>query len=147
MLAVAQEQIEGVPDVTLVEADVLSLRLDERFDLVTCFGALGHILPEDAPRLLATIHRHLRPGGRFAFATATLPSWRRPGRWLAEGFDAAMRVRNALIDPPFVMYYLTFLLPECLAALEEAGFASVVHHPVLEGPWARLRVVVAERRG
>lgn len=152
MLAVARERVDGLAvregevPVTLVEADVLELRLEERFDLVTCFGALGHIRAEDEPRLLATIHRHLRPGGRFAFATAARPSWGRPGRWLAEGFNAAMRLRNALIDPPFVMYYLTFLLPDCLGPLDEAGFTATVHHPVLEGPWAGLRVVVAERR-
>lgn len=153
MLEVAGERLgddggpgEGLAPVTLVEADVLELALEDRFDLVTCFGALGHILARDEPRLLATVHRHLRPGGCFAFATAARPSWRRPGRWLAEGFNAVMRIRNALIDPPFVMYYLTFLLPDCLATLDRAGFSTTVHHPVLEGPWAGVAVAIATKR-
>jgi len=153
MLAVAATRLDATPGarrapvpITLVEADVLELELEERFDLVTCFGAFGHFLPQEEPRLIAAIHRHLRPGGRFAFATATRPPWWHLGRWLATGFNVAMRVRNAVVDPPFVMYYLTFLLPGCLERLQEAGFSTTVHHPVQQGPWAAMRVVVATKR-
>src|SRR5258707_716518 len=33
--------------VDFVEADVLEMDFQEEFDAVTCFGALGHILPQD----------------------------------------------------------------------------------------------------
>ena len=38
-----------------------------------------------------------------------------------------MRVRNALWKPPFVMYYLTFLLPRAEALLRARGFELRVY--------------------
>ena len=59
-----------------------------------------------------------------------------------------MRVRNALWHPPFVMYYLTFLLPRARALLEARGFSLEVLHPALPEPYARagLCTVIATRR-
>jgi hypothetical protein len=37
-----------------------------------------------------------------------------------------MRVRNALLRPPFVMYYLTFLVPEVQSILARHGFSVEV---------------------
>jgi len=131
--------------VNLVRGDVLENPLRGGFDLVTCFGAFGHILEADEPRFVETVHELLRPGGRFAFFTANPPGPLNPGRWLAKGFNAAMRVRNALIQPPFVMYYLTFMLPRATALLESAGFSLEAREGLGPKPYDRLTFVVATR--
>jgi hypothetical protein len=79
----------------------------------------------------------LRPGGRFVFVTSYPPRPASAAFWLAHGFNAAMRARNAVLSPPFVMYYLTFLLPEARRQLEQAGFT------VEEEPLGPLRIVTA----
>lgn len=43
-------------------------------DVVTCFDALEHLLPEDVDPALAEMHRVARAGGRFAFSICTRPS-------------------------------------------------------------------------
>ncbi|WNG42656.1 class I SAM-dependent methyltransferase [Archangium minus] len=131
-----------------VRGDALDLPWREEFDLVTSFGAFGHILEEDEPRLVEGIHRALRPGGRFLFITGDEPSRLSPGYWVARAFNAAMRVRNALWRPPFVMYYLTFLLPRARALLEAQGFSVEARRDTLPEPYARygLSVVIATRR-
>jgi len=99
---------------------------DRTADLVTCFGAWGHV-PGREPELLALVRRLLRPGGRFLFVTAPRPGpWRR-AFWLGHTFNAAMHVRNALIPPPFVMLYLTFPLPRALDLCRAAGLEPTVH--------------------
>ena len=57
--------------------------------------------------------------------SAAPPVWSKR-YWLGCGFNAAMHIRNWLIRPPFIMYYLTFLLPEVLEDLREAGFRPEV---------------------
>jgi SAM-dependent methyltransferase len=137
----------GEAAVELVRGDALNLPWREEFDVVTSFGAFGHILEQDEPRLVEGIHRALRPGGRFVFVTGQTPSPLRPGYWLARAFNAAMRVRNALWHPPFVMYYLTFLLPRARTLLESQGFRVDVRQDVLPEPYARYGycVVIATR--
>ncbi|MFI1396902.1 class I SAM-dependent DNA methyltransferase [Streptomyces sp. NPDC020681] len=110
------------PSVTWVQADALGLPFTATFDLAVSFGAFGHFLPSERPTLFAEIHRSLRPGGRFVFP---LPAPARVGTrlyWALWAFDAAMRVRNLLWRPTFVMYYRTFRLSEVMAELGEAGF-------------------------
>lgn len=141
----ARRDAEGAR-VLLVRGDVLEAPLRGTFDIATCFGAFGHILEADEPRFVAAVHALLRPGGRFAFFTADGPSRLQPGYWLAKGFNAAMRLRNALINPPFHMYYLTFMLPRARALLEAQGFAVEVHARVLPHPFTALPLVVATRR-
>ena len=68
----------------------------------------------------------LRPGGRLVFVTSPMPPPWSARYWLARGFNAAMHVRNLLVSPPFVMYYLTFLLPDVEPLLRRAGLAVEV---------------------
>lgn len=132
--------------VHLVRADALQLPFRESFDLVTSFGAFGHILEDDEPAFVRSVRGALVPGGRFVFYTAEPPPLWSAGRWVAHGFNAAMRVRNALLSPPFIMYYLTFLLPRARALLEEHGFEVEVASPQLAKKFARLKLVIATRR-
>ena len=126
MLAVARRRVpppEGGPRLSWVRADARALPFGPAFDLVVSFGAFGHFLPEELPGLFAQVHGVLRPGGRFAFPVVAPP---RPGSrayWALLGFDAVMRVRNAVRRPPFVMYYRTFGLGRVRRELEGAGFA------------------------
>jgi hypothetical protein len=78
------------------------------------------------------VHRALRPGGLFAFPLNTpLPVTSRY-YWGLLGFDLAMRLRNAVWRPPFVMYYRTWPLRAVTGDLTAAGFAvSTVPLPSL----------------
>ena len=134
---------EGSAAIDFVRADALALPFHEAFDVATCFGAFGHILEKDEPHFVVSIARALRPGGRFVFVTSELPKITSPGLWIARGFNAAMRIRNAVIKPEFIMYYLTFLLPGVKRLLESQGFEVVVHDGVFDPPFARLALVVA----
>ncbi|CAM3364466.1 class I SAM-dependent methyltransferase [Corallococcus sp. ZKHCc1 1396] len=129
-----------------VRGDALELPFTAEFDLITSFGAFGHILEEDEPRLVKGIARALKPGGRFVFVTGHPPSALNPGYWVAKGFNAAMRVRNALWKPPFVMYYLTFLVPRARALLEAEGFSVEVREGGMPRPFTGLVTVHATKR-
>ena len=110
------------PGARWVRADARALPFAGAFDLAVSFGALGHFLPAERPALLAGVHRALRPGGIFAFpAGATLPVTSAQ-YWALAGFDLAMRARNAVWRPPFVMYYRTGPLPAVRDDLTAAGF-------------------------
>lgn len=128
-----------------VKGDALELPWRDAFDLIASFGAFGHIAEADEPRLVAGVARALKPGGRFVFVTAEAPHPLAPSTLEARAFNAAMRVRNALWSPPFVMYYLTFLVPRARALLEAEGLRVTVHRGALPAAFGRLRVVVAQR--
>ncbi|MFI8348732.1 class I SAM-dependent DNA methyltransferase [Streptomyces sp. NPDC085596] len=120
MLDVARRgQGEGV---ALVRADARALPFTAAFDLVVSFGAFGHFLPRELPGLFTQVHSTLRPGGRFAFPVLAPPRPSSPAYWMLLGFDAVMRVRNAVWRPPFVMYYRAFRLGDVRRELELAGF-------------------------
>ncbi|MFD8983361.1 methyltransferase domain-containing protein [Streptomyces sp. NPDC059564] len=108
----------------LLRADALALpeALGDAYDLAVSFGAFGHFLPSERPALFAGVHRALRPGGVFAFPVGAPIPLSSPLWWAVAGFDAAMRVRNAVWRPPFVMYYRTFPLGPVRADLAAAGF-------------------------
>lgn len=108
------------PEVELVRGDALVPRWHEEFDLVTCFGALGHFLPEDMPAFVDVVYRALRPGGTFAYFT--LPRTGGPELML-HAFDAAIRLRNLLIKPEFVMYYRACPKGWLPKLMKERGFA------------------------
>src|SRR5260370_39854903 len=91
----------GSAALKFVRGDALALPFGPEFDLVTCFGALGHIARRDERRFVAEVARALRPGGRFVFVTDYRPPWWSQRAWLAELFNVAMSMRNRLIVRPF----------------------------------------------
>ena len=137
----------GDPDLAWVRGEALDVPFGAAFDLVVSFGAFGHVLERDQARLARQVAAVLRPGGRFVFVTSEMPPPWSARRWLAHGFNAAMHVRNALVSPPFVMYYLTFLLPEARRLLEGEGLTVTTRPLAPAGPLARLDLVSAERPG
>lgn len=149
MLAEAQRRLEDAPGdaaVELVRGDALEAPFGDReFGLITCFGAFGHILPEDELRFVREISRLLAPGGRFVFITSERPPAWAPELWVARGFNAVMRVRNAIIKPEFIMYYLTFLLPGCRWLLEARGLEVEVIGDVFPKPFRRAKLVIAKK--
>jgi SAM-dependent methyltransferase len=110
------------PDAAWVRADARALPFAGAFDLAVSFGALGHFLPGERPALFAGVYRALRPGGVFAFPIYAPQPVTSPGYWALAGFDLAMRVRNAVWRPPFVMYYRTCPLHAVRSDLTAAGF-------------------------
>lgn len=149
MLDEAARRLEGAPGdarVELVRGDALSLPFEDAFDLVTSVGAFGHILPEDEDRFVAGIARALRRGGRFVFATAEKPPFGSRAHLMSRGFNAVMRVRNAVLSPPFIMYYLTFLWPDVKPLLERHGLEVTAHRGACPAPFERAILVEAKKR-
>ncbi len=150
MLEVARERSRprGLP-VSWVRADARALPFGPVFDLVVSFGAFGHFLPRELPGLFAQVHSVLRPGGQFVFPVVAPP---RPGSvayGMLLGFDAVMRVRNAVWRPPFVMYYRAVRFGDVWRELSRAGF-EVRFGPLPEfGGWGdgspKVRLVFAGR--
>ncbi|MEU7348681.1 class I SAM-dependent methyltransferase [Streptomyces bacillaris] len=125
MLAEARAALppgEGGPAVDWVRADALALPFAPGFDLALSIGAFGHFLPADRFGLFAEVYGSLRPGGRFVFPIGAPPAVGSRAYWSLLGFDAAMRVRNAVWRPKFIMYYRTFRLSDVLDDLTDAGF-------------------------
>jgi SAM-dependent methyltransferase len=129
MLEVARQracELPGGSRVTLVRGDARALPFAPgsapAFDLVVSFGAFGHFLPGELPGLFAQVHSVLRPGGRFAFPVVAPARPGTPAYWALLGFDAVMRVRNAVWRPPFVMYYRDFRLSDVRRELTHVGF-------------------------
>jgi ubiquinone/menaquinone biosynthesis C-methylase UbiE len=110
------------PDAAWVRADVRALPVAGAFDLAVSFGALGHFRPADRPALFASVRRALAPGGIFAFPVAAPQPVTSRWYWALAGFDLAMRARNALWRPPFVMYYRTCPLHAVCSDLTASGF-------------------------
>ncbi|MEV7915728.1 class I SAM-dependent methyltransferase [Streptomyces griseus] len=140
----------GGPAIDWVRADARSLPFAPAFDLALSFGAFGHFLPAERLGLFAEVYGSLRPGGQFVFPIGAPPPVGSRAYWSLLGFDAAMRVRNALWRPTFVMYYRTFRLGDVLEDLARAGFV-VRLQPLTElglrpdgSPRARLVVATRE---
>jgi SAM-dependent methyltransferase len=114
--------VDPHPDAGWVRADVRALPFAGAFGLAVSFGALGHFLPAERPALFAGVYRTLRPGGIFAFPIGAPQPITSRWHWALLGFDLAMRVRNALWRPPFVMYYRTCPLHAVHNDLTASGF-------------------------
>jgi ubiquinone/menaquinone biosynthesis C-methylase UbiE len=119
--------------IELLRADVCDLPFEDVFDLAVCFGALGHFDGADESRFLGSVHRALAPGGRLVFPTIEQPPTWSKRNLLSRGFNAVMRVRNVVWRPAFVMYYLTFTLPEIVPTLEAHGFEVQIDDAQLGG--------------
>jgi len=139
------------PGTAWVRADVRDLPFAGVFDLAVSFGALGHFLPAERPALFAGVYRALRPGGAFAFPIGAPPPITSGSYWTLLGFDLAMRVRNAVWRPPFVMYYRTWPLPAVRADLTASGFTVTTIPLTALGQRGdgspRYRLVLARRPG
>jgi SAM-dependent methyltransferase len=154
MLAVArtaQPASASAPASAWVRADALRLPFGPDFDLVLSFGAFGHFLPGEWPTLFGQVYDVLRPGGVFAFPIAAPPPVGSLPYLALAGFDAVMRLRNALPRPPFVMYYRPFQLTPVRAELERTGFsvrtAALPELGLTAQGSPRCRLVVARRDG
>ena len=138
-------QAPGHASMELVRGHVLAMPFVAAFDVAVCFGALGHIWKREQPQFLTAVFDVLKPGGRFVFVTSTMPSWRSARYWRSRGFNAAMHVRNFLLSPPFVMYYLTFTLPEVRGQLVDAGFTVTVDDDLFTGKYRDLALIIATK--
>lgn len=150
MLEEAARRLADAPGnapVQLVRGDALSMPFEGAFDVAVSFGAFGHILEADEGRFVKQIARALRSGGRFVFVTGRRPPAYHPTRVVAEAFNLAMRVRNALLSPPFIMYYLTFVLPDVIFLLEQHGFRVELRHGLFPAPFSGAVVVMATKGG
>lgn len=134
------------PDLELVCEDIFNLKHEESFDLAICFGAEGHIERHKQKYFLKIVHGLLRPGGVFAIVPFEKPRWYSPKFWLASGFDMIMKIRNRLIKPEFVMYYLNFMLPEALDLFDKDKWSSVRVVPItINKRPSLLRLVIAKK--
>ena len=148
MLSEARRRFDEIPGPVqpeLICADIFELRFSQEFDVVTCFGALGHVVPADRQAFVRIVHRALKPGGRFVFVTGGHPPLFSVVGIVLRAFNAVMHVRNALIKPPFIMYYLTFLLPEVERLLTEECFTVEVRSGLFPPPMQRYQLVIATR--
>lgn len=144
--AVAERRSAGTCSVELVRGDVLTWPFRGEFELATCFGALGHFDRVQHASFAAQVYKALAPGGRFLCATPERVPVASRAFWVYHGFNAVMRVRNAVIKPPFIMYYLQFLAPEAKRVLEAAGFDVEIRRGVFPAPYARFAVIVATKK-
>ncbi len=145
MLDEARRRLGPRPE--LLKLDARALPFDREFDLVTSAGAFGHFVGDDEDALLSGVSRALVPGGRFVFLTTPMPKPTSPANWMARGFNAVMHVRNALVTPPFIMFYLTFTWPEVKPTLERHGFDVSARDGLLPGRLSKVVAVTATRRG
>ncbi len=159
MLAQARQNIGDTAEASsqhldLIEGDVLEMHWPEPFDLAICLGALGHFDGEDYETFLKRIFEALKPGGSYLFAAGLQPTPRQGVWWFCQAFNAAMRLRNLVIRPPFIMYYHQYMFvgPTLLELLKKVGFEVEVHEIEHSGVSDGLihpnfRVIEAKRRG
>jgi cyclopropane fatty-acyl-phospholipid synthase-like methyltransferase len=134
---------EAKPRIEFANQDLFSMAFESEFDLVCSAGAFGHILKPQQDQFVDRVRQSLRPGGRFVFITVKSPKVSDPKWWAARGFNAAMHARNALIQPPFIMFYLTFTLERASEVLWRNGFDVSVTAPFEGSRFDLFRVVSA----
>jgi SAM-dependent methyltransferase len=64
-VAIAREANRELPNVTFREADIASMDLGERYDIVLSVGVVHHT--DDPDRTARNLARHVKPGGRLVF--------------------------------------------------------------------------------
>ena len=109
-----------------IKANALEMPFENKFDVVVSFGAFGHILENEESLFIQQIHKILKPGGHFFFITTGPLRFWSLSLWRQKIFNGILRVRNFFITPKFIMYYLTFRLPEVKSKLENNGFKVTV---------------------
>ena len=132
--------VKGPGTVDLIHSDILAFSPPHTFDLITCCGAFGHIMPPEQPAFAKVLWEALEPGGRFIFLSHLMPPPASKSWLMARGFNAVMHLRNALLRPPFVMFYLTFTLERASDILGTQGFG--LH---IEAPFAGMEHIEAMR--
>jgi ubiquinone/menaquinone biosynthesis C-methylase UbiE len=146
MLQVARQKLADAPGdaaVELVRGNVMDMPFDAAFDAAVCVGALGHIAPSEQPRFVSQVARALKPGGRFVLvASPTPPPWGSARYWRGRSFNAAMHVRNWMVKPPFMMFYLRFPLSRVVDLLAAHHFAVTVQPDVFDAPFREMRLVI-----
>lgn len=131
--------------VALTHGDATRLEYREQFDLVVSAGAFGHFTEVDQKSVVDGVFRALRPGGRFVFVTAR-PAPLGSAAWCrVAAFDAAMRLRNLVWSPRFVMYYASFRWPSIVKLFTRRGFSLRVREGAFSDAWARAVLVSAQR--
>jgi ubiquinone/menaquinone biosynthesis C-methylase UbiE len=148
MLEVARRKsvaAEGGAGLDFIRGNVFKMPFDAEFDLAVCLSALGHIRERDKTRFLDQVAGILKPGGRFVFVTSYKPPVWSKDFWFSYTFNAAISVRNMLFRPPFIMYYLTFILPGVKTLLENHDFEVEIKE-AFGGELSHLRLVTATRR-
>lgn len=157
LLAVARQRC---PDVPFHEASMVDFQLPRRFDVVTClFSAIGYVQTvEDMRRAIATMARHLNPGGllivepwfepdRFWTDTVTANHVDRPDLkicWMytskREGDVSVLDIHYLVGTPDRVEHLVEehriglFTREESTSAMADVGL-TVHHDPV--GPFNR----------
>ena len=148
MLVDARARLRETPGecpVDFVQGDAFELVDVDVYDLIATAGAFGHILEHQQHDFVQRVYRALKPGGRFVFLTSLKPPKSNPAWWMARGFNAVMHVRNAVLDPPFIMFYLTFPLERACDVLWKEGFDVTVDAPFDEPRMELFRVVTATK--
>lgn len=145
MLAEARRQLDEQANVVLVQGDALSLGFEAAFDVVTCFGAFGHIPSGEQTRFVTGIFRALRPGGIFALVSFPMPPPLSRSWLLCRAYNTVAHLRNLLVRPPFIMYYLTFTLATAQQRLTDAGFTITVERNLFPKPYQQAVLVFARR--
>ncbi len=149
MLDVAAKKLADAPgdaEIHLEQENVFQIDYDEEFDVVVTSGSFGHILEHQQDRFADRVRAALRPGGRFIFVTAPMPSVTSIRWWASRTFNGLMHLRNALVTPPFIMFYLTFTVERAREVLTRHGFTLDVQKPYADTKYPALRLVVATRR-
>ncbi len=83
-LEVARQRL---PHVTFHHGDMVSFDLGREYDVVTClFSAIGHLSSEQLRPAVATMARHLAPGGVLMVEPWLLPDMWNPERVLSADF-------------------------------------------------------------
>jgi ubiquinone/menaquinone biosynthesis C-methylase UbiE len=99
MLDVARRKAEGIENLRLVEGDMASFDLWDRFGLIFIpFRSFLHLVTvEDQRSCLECVHRHLVPGGLFALNFFN-PDLVMIANWLGQKRDGLQRIRDVSVD-------------------------------------------------
>lgn len=140
--AMLQKAGEAVPAARLWHGDFLHTSWENAFDVIASVGVMGHIDPADQREFFRRVHAALKPGGCYLTVIGDLR--RRTWLWLpAYLFDLGMRVRNTFWRPRFIMYYLSFVLPQARDVVERAGLRVELLRGNFPEPYSQLQILRA----